>query len=298
MDTDEDKFDLSVLICAPSAAETVLFLLASLLMLSFATVVEGAGAQARNIQTRLEREVAALSTIHDLGLSDEQLKAIQPLCKEAASERGPSTEPTGSNVYRETLRHLRDALAAGDDDKVNKLQDKLDSLRESEKLELDTDFPIHDAARAKAGAVLAMLSTNQVANYVALHADDIPGATEVLLDGINQCRGQSDADYQALRREATEEVGVLLAGVDQKATTPIEKQVGDLLDKAHRMSDTDFKAQADDLRTAAKKITENSDPIEGLRHWLQRDIATLLANPQAGPAINARLHKTGTSPEK
>src|SRR5581483_5160538 len=176
-----------------------------------------AGAQARNNQTRLEREVAALAAIHDLMLTEDQLKALEPIAKDCAAEAASSTAPAASQGYRDTLRRLREALTSDDDDKLSKLEDKIDTLRENEKIEPDTDFPLRDSARSSATRVLAMLTTGQIANYIAGHSDDIPGATEVLLDGLTECRGQSDADFQSLRKEAAEQVGLLLGGLDRAA---------------------------------------------------------------------------------
>ena len=263
---------------------------------AFPTRGFAAGVQARNNETRLEREVAALVAIHELMLTDEQLKSIQPICKDVAVEVAPSTAPAGTNGYRNTLRGLRDALVNGEDDKVNKLQDKFDSLRESESIEPDTEFPIHEAARTKAPAVLAMLSSSQVANYIGLHADDVPGATDVLLDALNQCRGQSDSDYLALRQEAADQTGLLLAGMDPAATKPIEQKVSDLLDKAHKLSEADFKAQADALNSEARKITAGADPMQGLKFWMEREIAEFLSNPQSSPVIVEKLKKSETKP--
>jgi hypothetical protein len=260
----------------------------------FASRARAAGVQARNSESRLEREVAALVAIHELMLTDDQLKAIQPICKDVAVEVPPSTAPAGSKGYRQALQGLRDALANGDEAKVDRLQDKVDSIRENENLDPDTDFPIRESARSKSATVLAMLSTAQVANYISLHADDVPGATDVLLDALNQSRGQSDADYQSLRREAMDQVGLLLAGLDPQATKPVEQKVSDLLDKAHKLSDAEYKSQSDALIAEARKITAGIDPMQGLKFWMQREIAEFLANPESSEAIAERLQKQET----
>ena len=55
--------------------------------------------QARNNQTHLEREVAALTAISELELSEAQLKAIEPICKDAAVHAAPTSAPAGSDRY-------------------------------------------------------------------------------------------------------------------------------------------------------------------------------------------------------
>lgn len=248
-----------------------------------------AAPQGRNNQTRLEREVAALTTISELELSEAQLKAIEPICKEAAVRAPATTAPAGSDRYRASLRALREVLVQADEEKIAEHQQKVDALREAEKIEPDTDFPISDIARAKAPGVLAMLSTSQVANYISAHAEDVPGAVETITDALDQCRQQNDADFAALRAEAAEQAGLLLAGLDKSAAKPIEQKVTDLLDKAKKLSDAEFKAQHDALVNQAKQIAAGADPIEGLRHWMQQEIASLLSNPATAEAIAARL---------
>jgi hypothetical protein len=248
-----------------------------------------AAPQARNNQTHLEREVAALTTFSELELSEAQLKAIEPICKETAVRAPASTAPAASDRYRASLRAVREALVQADEEKIAEHQQKVDALRESEKIEPDTDIPISDAARAKAPGVLAMLSTSQVANYISAHAEDVPGAVETITDALDQCRQQNDADFAALRAEAAEQTGMLLAGLDKLAAKPIEQKVTDLLDKAKKLNDAEFKAQHDALVNQAKQITAGADPIEGLRHWMQQEIAALLSNPATSDAITARL---------
>ena len=90
----------------------------------------------------------------------------------------------------EQLRSLREAPVHGDEDKVSDIQTKVDQLRDAEKIEPDLDFPITDSARAKAADVLAMLSTAKIANYIAAHSDDVPGAAETILDALDQSSRQ------------------------------------------------------------------------------------------------------------
>ena len=47
----------------------------------------------------------------------------------------------------------------------------------------------------------------------------------------------------------------------------------DLLDKAHKLSDADFKKQSDELNAEARKIAAGADPMDGLRNWMLREIA-------------------------
>ena len=51
-------------------------------------------------QTRLEREIAALTAIDGFGLTGDQLKSIQPMCKESNDKAVATTAPAASDAYR------------------------------------------------------------------------------------------------------------------------------------------------------------------------------------------------------
>lgn len=250
--------------------------------------LRAAGPRQQNQAAHLEREVAALTAFHELSLTDDQLTALRPLCK-AAAVNAPASSPAASENYHGLMHRLREALVNGDDAKINQFEAKLDNLRDSEKIDLQIDTPISDAARTSAPTVLAMLSTSQIANYIATHCDDIPGANETLSDAIDECRNHQNTDYESMRSEAAEQVGLLMKGLDKEASKSVEKKVSDLLDRAKKLSDDEFKNQHDALAKEARQITSGADPVQGLRYWLEREMADVLSNPAAADAITARL---------
>ena len=72
-------------------------LLFGLLVSALASSVPALAAPpARNQQTHLEREIAALTMISELELTEDQLKAIEPICKETAVKAPSTTGPATS----------------------------------------------------------------------------------------------------------------------------------------------------------------------------------------------------------
>lgn len=261
-------------------------LIACALCLALVTQMSrAAGPGPRANQSRLEREVAALTAIYDFSLTPEQLTALQSICKNTAASAPVSTAPPAGDNYRQALRKLREALADGDGNKIDSLEAKVEQIRDSDKIDPDTDFPLTDAARSAAPSALALLSSGQIANYLATHSDDVPDATDTITDALDACRAHQGAEFNALRDEATEQVGLLMAGLDKSAAKPIEKSVSDLLENAHLLSDADFQAKHDDLVKQAKQITKGVDGVQALRFWLQRELADLLSNPSTPDAI-------------
>src|SRR5438876_860228 len=86
---------------------------------------------------------------------------------------------------------------------------------------------------------------------------------------------QSLSPDPAANKPATDPAG--LTGKDHPS---VRDAVASFLDKTHSLSDDELKAQHADLETQARKLTPTPDPLAVITHWIQRDMAELLSNPQ------------------
>jgi len=77
----------------------------------------------------LSMEVAALHLLHQFRFTSEQLQYLRRLAKETSQEREIRPAPRASEKYARLLFDLRDALLAGNEEKVDKIQQQLDNLR-------------------------------------------------------------------------------------------------------------------------------------------------------------------------
>jgi hypothetical protein len=234
----------------------------------------------------LELLVNAMTTINDLDLTPQQVKMMQDLASDTAGKVDPDDSKTDDN-YRTALLSLRDALLSGDDDKIGDAEDKVDDLQD--KLDIDPNGPDFDtttAAKKKAGQVLKMLSTSQIANYISEHSDDVPDALDTIMDAIDQCKDGDAEDFKSLKQEAAEQVALLAHGPESTAESTIGKKVSSLLDKARKMSDPS--KQRDQLEQEAKEIVKSIDSFDAMRRWMLREMADVLSNPQVNKALELR----------
>jgi hypothetical protein len=238
----------------------------------------------------LEWQIQGLSTLQDLDLTDEQLKSLATAAEQTAMDlaAAPAIASNPSPAYHSALLALRDALAAADDDKIGDAQDKVDDLREKLKIPPLPLLPPTDAANTKSRSILRLLSSGQIADYLAMHADDVPDAGDTLQDALDQCHDGSQADYAGLRDQAAAQVALLAAGADERATEVVTKRVCDLLDRARQMSPDEFESHRAEFDRAARAITRAIDSFEALHRWMLNQIAVLLSNPQLTQILDMR----------
>jgi hypothetical protein len=238
----------------------------------------------------LELQVAALNTLDELDVTPEQLKQLSVMAAETAGTAAPDPGTAkGSAEYHTALQALRDALANGEDDKVDDAQEKVDDLRENQNIDPNIDYDITDAAKTKAAAALKLMGTDQIANYISMHSDEVPDAAGTILDALDKCKDASDADFASLRQEAADQVGLLAAGFDKTAADAIEQKVTTLLNRARQMPQKQFDAGRDELDRRAHQITKSVDSFKGLQYWMAREMADLLSNPQIQTVLADRI---------
>jgi hypothetical protein len=237
---------------------------------------------------KLQYQVAALEMIQQLDLSADQMRAMQKL----VSGVKPATMPGRAKMndeYRNALTEYRKALVGGDEDKIADAEDKVAEIRDKDESASEPDIDATESARQAAPQLLAILHPSQIASYISDHADDVPDPLQTMLDALDEMAGKSDEEYSSIKSEAADQAAMLLVGVDPKAQEPIAKKVSDWIDSAHKLSADELKAKRTTLEASAKEIVKQPDPLECLRHWLQRDLADLLANPELPEALTSRL---------
>jgi hypothetical protein len=236
----------------------------------------------------LELEVASLTKLHDLELTGDQLRSFKKLAAQVTAGKPPAPGKM-TPAYHAALVALRAAFVQADEEKIADAQDKVDDLRDEQDIEPQTEVTLSDSSRQHAPEAIELLTATQIASYLAEHSDDVPDALQTMLDAIDESRDMEDAEYASLKTEASEQVATLLAGLDPAAEEPIVKKVSQWLDRAKAMSEADVKSKRPQLEQAAKEIVGKADPMVQLRHWMEREMADLLANPQTAVALAARV---------
>jgi hypothetical protein len=240
--------------------------------------------------TDLSLEVAALQTLHEFKFTPAQMEQLQKLAKETAEKPRRRKAGQGSEDFRAALASLHQALVDDlDDDMIDNLEEQLDGLRDAEGPELDDEVEVTAAARQRAPEVLRGLSPSQVAAYVAANNDEIQNPLERLTDALGKVGGLKPAKWKALRDEVSEEVGRLVAGLDENKSTKVADQVVALLTKARGFKAEEFKKQRPALEKEARRLVGDVHPVEVLRHTAEYALAEMLSNPRLGEALKLRL---------
>jgi hypothetical protein len=240
----------------------------------------------------LSLEVVALQSLHQFQLKPEQLQALRKLSRETAMESGARQKVKASDEFQRTLASLRTALAdAGNAERIQELQQKMDKLRAAEKVELDDSVEITEASLKRAPEIMKTLSARQIAGYIALYGDEFPDPLEVLLEALAKVRGLKDKEWEQLRQDVSEDVGNLTAGLDADKAAQIGDQVVQLLIHARALKDDEFKNLQAELEKSARQIVGNVAALTVIQHVVERSLAELLSNPRLVMAIDARLKK-------
>ena len=211
---------------------------------------------------------------------------------------GASQKPVnarlGPNLHK-ALNDLCLALAKSDDDHIDALQEKVDQIEEKANID-DPVIEPTDAARSRAEAVIKLLTPGELANLIAMHSDEIQSPAETLIAAFDDQHGDSDEDFKPEQADTVREVVELTKGFE--GDKRLADQVGDLLAKAHKLSDADFKTQREALNAEARRICPVLDSFVVMKHWTLREFADLLSNPELPTAIEMRLANRPADAEK
>jgi hypothetical protein len=240
----------------------------------------------------LSMEVVALQVLHQFQFTPAQMQKLRKLARETASDVGAREIVKASAEFQRTLASLRAALAEADKPgHIQELQEKIDKLRDAEKIELDDAVEVSEAAVQRAPEVLRGLSARQVATFVALYGEEFPDPLERLLEAIPKVRGLAEKEWKQLRDEVSEEVGRLVAGLDEDKAGEVSNQVVQLLIQARALKEAEFKKEQAELERTARDLVGNAGPLQVLQHVVERALAELLSNPRLAAAIDLRLTK-------
>jgi len=232
---------------------------------------------------KLELEVDALATLNDLQLSWAQVAALRVLASDTAAKVDQSPAPADAD-YQAALREARLAILSRNDDRIDQAQDKLATLGQKRDADSEPDIDNTDAAKAKAPGFLKSLAASQVAHYLAQNAEDVEDPGEILVDALHQCRNLSDADFEVLRDDTADEIGLLASGVNPAKPPLVIQKAARFLTRCRGLSAQEYQAQKATLEDEARKMVE-IDPITCLRHWMEGELADLLSNPQLQTAL-------------
>ena len=241
-------------------------------------------APARVDATNLSLEVDALSALNDLQLSPDQVGKLRDMAKGAAGVAHAA--PGGSDPeYLAATRALRKALLSGNANNIDTAEGKLADLEDQMESDPDPTVELSEAAKSTAEAAMKLLTSRQVAEYLGEISDGIPDASDVI-SAIDDSHQLSQEDFIAERDRLAEDFGTLAGGVKPAKQPKIVMKVKNLLDRARKIPDDQFAAKVGDLHAEAQQLEEGVDPIPGLRHCMEREMAELLSNPQLPHALD------------
>ncbi len=238
----------------------------------------------------LNREVVALQTLYYLHVTPAQLEKLKAVAPQTAAKPAGQAKAKASDELRKKLTELRDALVdATDEDRIDELSEEFQDQVTAEKAQLDTDFEVTDAARAKVPEVLKLLTARQVAEYLGGMAEDIADPVELLTEALDKVRPLPPAKWKEFRDEISDQVGRLIGGIDPDKVQKASDQVVQFLIVVRSLKDDEFKAQRPELEKKARQVLGDVGPTDILRHVLEQNLAELLSNPRLAAAVAARL---------
>lgn len=237
---------------------------------------------------RLKREVDALETLYQLEPTDAQLTGLLALAQKTAAKPNAVMSVRAGEDYRKTLQEIRNALVKNDEAQVTALFAKLAEIEEKEAIDIEESFDLTDASFKAAPAALRLFTAAQVVSYLAAMENEVPDPVERVLETFVEGQDLPADEWKELRDEVAEEVAWLVVGFNSDAAKAKAKEVAELLDRGHRLTEKDFEKEHANLEKAARKLTGEVSPMVVLQHYMERELAEFLSNPQAVVAIKAR----------
>ncbi len=238
----------------------------------------------------LNMEVTALETLSQFKLTREQLQQLAKLAPMTARKPAPPRPTKVSEEYHKALKDLREALLDDNEVRVADLTLTLEELRDKEDPDFD-DVEITDAARRHTPEVLRSLGARQLMGYLSDFAEEFPDPREKLTDAFEDVRKLPAKEWEELRDEVAGQVGWLAAGLDIAAEGRVRNRAADLLNRVRRLKDDEYTVQREELEREVQGIVGNIGPTDVIRHFAERSLAELLANPRLAAAVEGLLKK-------
>jgi hypothetical protein len=234
--------------------------------------------------------VHAIDVMYEFGFSPEQLKMLLEAASGAASDRKLSPA-VGNDKLTAAFKDFNKALLTRQDDQeIAKLRNQLTELATADDAKLDDEVEPTKAARAKSPDVFRHFTAGQIAAFLASHADQISDPVEKMVMVLTELRdGGNASEADAQIQEASDEIGRLIAGSDDKKCAAVTAGVNDWFKAKRELTDEQIVSNHAALEASAKKVVGDVPPMEILTHWMENETATLLSNPQLPQAIDAVL---------
>jgi hypothetical protein len=240
---------------------------------------------------RVSLQVSALQVLYYFKATPDQLQELARLAQDSVPRPRDRDPIEPSEKYRKTLIDLRQALFEGDEEQIAAVTETLKEIQEDETADLDDAIEVVPAARRRVPAALKLFNARQLAVYLGSFGNEFPDPLERLQGGFEDARALKDEEWDKQRKALAELVGWLVAGLDQETQERVEKEAAELLDQVHDLKDDAYKGKKADLEKAARKIAGKVAATAVLRHYLERDLAELLSNPELPGVLEARLKK-------
>jgi hypothetical protein len=241
--------------------------------------------------------VTAIDTLYQFDFSDAQIKDIVAAAAGAA-DMEPRQAATANPKLGRALHDLEEAILSGKDDAaITKLRLAVVDEANADGVHLSDDVKLTENARRGTAVVFKALRASQIAAYLAGHAYEVGDPGEIFSGALDDLRdARSDAasalDPQAAEHanslidETAQDIGCLVAGLDDAKAKSVADQVSVQLKLGYAMKDPEFSAQRARLEDAVAKITSDAPAMQVLGNWIERQIAMLLSNPQLPEAIH------------
>jgi hypothetical protein len=240
----------------------------------------------------LSLRVTALTTLRDLDLSPEQMRAVRPLAIGAADTHARAAAKAPPKLAA-ALRELRDELIKTDAEHLDDFAGKVDDLMDEKDTELDDVVHPTEPARAKAPEFARRLKASQIAAYLAEHAAEVSDPVEHMMTALAEAREEDPGE--AALQEMANDVGRLVAGADSAKVRQLAAQVITWIKSARDLKPDEFAARQPALQESAQKIVGDVPPMQVLGHWLEGELAELLSNPQFPAAVDEMLAARGAA---
>jgi hypothetical protein len=238
--------------------------------------------------------IAALDMLYQLDPSVSQLAAIKAAAAGAADATPrPAVKP--DEKLADLFGKMQAAILTGTNDaQIAALRNQIVDAVNSGEIELTDTIRPTAAAHAAAAGICAKLKASQIAAFVAQHADEVGDPLEIMANALAVLRDshattQPAEEDAASLQETSNSIGTLVAGMDETKAQAVADQVAVWLKKGMALSDADYAAKQGTLEAEAKEIVTQAGPMDVLTHWMQEQVAVLLANPQTGQAITLML---------
>jgi hypothetical protein len=238
--------------------------------------------------SQLVLDVAALESLDKLDLSTAQLQSLQLLAR-GAGGREERAAGQGPEELRAALLTMRQALVQGHDEQVEALQDRVADLLDADGVQVDDGIELTAPARQRAPDALKLLKASQVAAYLSEYADDVADPLEELLDAMTESREAEQADYDVRRDQVADNIALATSGLDTEKDKQVSQTVSNWLDQVRALNRQEFEAKREALEQEARTLVGQVDPLQVIRHYLERDLAELLSNPRLTTVLEACL---------